>query len=103
MALEQLNRPADELLAWKQYLKHYPDGKWALRAVEHLNSLGEFSYRNFIIGYRRVPLQEITFAPESVRLLSASKPSLEVIGSILKVNKEIELNRTGEIITQKMH
>jgi len=95
MALKQLNRPADEMLAWKQYLKYYPDGKWALRAVEHLNSLGEFSYRNFTIGYRTVPLREITFAPESVRLLSVSLSSLEVIGSILKVNKEIELKIVG--------
>lgn len=95
LALEQLNRPAAEIRAWKEYLKHYPDGKWALRAVEHLNSLGDFSYRNFTIGYRIVPLREIAFDPESDRLLSASRASLEVIGSILKVNKEIELKIVG--------
>jgi tetratricopeptide (TPR) repeat protein len=95
LALQHVNRPAQETQAWKTYLKYYPDGKWALRAVEHLNSLGGFSYRNFTIGYRTVPLREITFAPESVRLLSVSLPSLEVIGSILKVNKEIELKIVG--------
>jgi tetratricopeptide (TPR) repeat protein len=95
LALQHLNRPAQEIQAWKTYLNYYPDGKWALRAVEHLNSLGGFSYRNFTIGYRTVPLRGITFAPESFRLLSVSLPSLEVIGSILKVNKEIELKIVG--------
>lgn len=95
LALKQLNRPTPEIQAWKEYLKHYPDGKWALRAVDHLNAKGDFSYRNFTIGHRRVPLREIDFAPDSARLLSSGRTSLEVIGSILKINQEIELKIVG--------
>jgi len=95
LALKQLNRPTQEIQAWKKYLEYYPDGKWALRAVDHLNGLGDFSYRNFTIGHRRVPLKEIAFAPDSARLLSSGRTSLEVIGSILNTNQEIELRIVG--------
>jgi len=95
LALKQLNRPKQEIQAWRKYLKHYPDGKWALRAVDHLNGLGDFSYRNFTIGHRRVPLKEIDFASDSARLLSSGRTSLEVIGSILMINQEIELRIVG--------
>jgi tetratricopeptide (TPR) repeat protein len=95
LALKQLNKPAEEIQAWKSYLKYYPDGRWALRAVDHLNALGDFSYRNFTIGYRRVTLEQIVFAPGTARLLSKGRPSLRVVGSILKINQEIELQVVG--------
>jgi tetratricopeptide (TPR) repeat protein len=91
LALQQAKRVAEEVDAWKRYLKHYPDGRWALRAVDHLNELGDFSYRNFTIGYRRVPLAEVAFASGSAKAISRGKSSLDVIGSILKVNEEIQL------------
>ena len=91
LALNESRRVTEAVDAWKRYLKHYPDGKWALRAVDHLNELGDFSYRNFTIGYRRVPLEEIAFAPGSAKAISRGESSLEVIGSILKINEEIKL------------
>ena len=97
LALRSLKRPADEAQAWKEYLKYYPEGRWALQAVDHLNGLGDFSYRNFTIGYRRVTVEQIPFAPGSVRPLPAGKPSLEVLGSILAINQGIEL----EIVCHK--
>ena len=91
LALMELDRPKDEAKAWKKYLQYYPEGKWALRAVEHLNQLGDFSYRNFTIGYRRVTLESIPFKPGTASLLSQAKPSLQVLGKILSINHEIWL------------
>lgn len=95
LALQQLDKPAEEIDAWKGYLKYYPDGRWALRATDHLNGLGDFSYRNFAIGYRRVTLARIPFSPGSAKLPSTGKPSLQVLGSILSINKKIELEIWG--------
>ena len=91
LALMELHRPKEEARAWKKYLQYYPEGKWALRAVDHLNQLGEFSYRNFTIGYRRVTLERIPFSPGSAKLLFQGKPSLQVLGTILSINDKISL------------
>jgi tetratricopeptide (TPR) repeat protein len=91
LALMELDRPKDEARAWKKYLQYYPEGKWALRAVDHLNRLGDFSYRNFTIGYRRITLEPIPFRPGTATLLSQGKPSLQVLGTILSINHEIFL------------
>ena len=91
LALRELHRPNDEAMAWKRYLQYYSKGKWALRAVDHLNQLGQFTYRNFTIGYRRVTLENIPFPPGSAKLLFQGKPSLQVLGTILSNNDEISL------------
>jgi tetratricopeptide (TPR) repeat protein len=91
LALAELGRPKEETKAWKQYLEYYPEGKWALRAVDHLNQLGDFSHRNFTIGYRRVTLEQIPFPPRSAKFLSQGKPSLQVLGTILSINDKIWL------------
>ena len=91
LALTELGRPKEEIKAWKQYLEYYPAGKWALRAVDHLNELGDFSHRNFTIGYRRVTLEHISFSPNSAKLLSNGKPSLKVLGTILSINDQVWL------------
>jgi tetratricopeptide (TPR) repeat protein len=91
LALAELGRPKEEAKAWKQYLEYYPEGKWALRAVDHLNELGDFRYRNFTIGYRRVTLEHIPFPPGSATLLSQGMPSLQVLGTILSINDMIHL------------
>jgi tetratricopeptide (TPR) repeat protein len=91
LALIELKRPKEEAKAWKRYLQYYPEGKWALRAADHLNLLGDFSYRNFTIGYRRVTLEPITFRTGTATLLSEGKPSLQVLGTILSINQNIWL------------
>ena len=91
LALAELGWAKEETKAWKQYLEYYPEGKWALRAVDHLNQLGKFGYRNFTIGYRRVTLEHIPFPSGSAKLLSQGKPSLQVLGTILSINDKIWL------------
>jgi tetratricopeptide (TPR) repeat protein len=97
LALDKLKRIDEEMRAWKLYLKQYPEGKWALKAVDHLNTHGDFSYRNHTIGYRRVTLERITFIPSSAKLLSNGNPSLEFVGSMLSINRNIEM----EIVAYK--
>ena len=53
--LDQKNKEAD---AWKEYLRSHRTGIWAYRAAEHLNELGDFTYRSYQIGFRRVILNQ---------------------------------------------
>jgi tetratricopeptide (TPR) repeat protein len=50
----KLGKVEDEITAWKEYLHVKRTGKWAFRAVERLNAYGDFSYRSYRIGLRRV-------------------------------------------------
>ena len=56
-----------------------------------MNARGEFSYRNFEIGHRRVTLERIGFPSGTSTLRSSAEPSLKVVGSIMSNNKRIEL------------
>lgn len=91
LALNKLQRYSAEIDAWKAYLNYYPEGQWAILAVDHLNSRGDFQYRNYSIGYRRVPLEQIRFEGLTDSLTKSTIPSLDVIGSILSINKKIHL------------
>lgn len=52
----QLGRIDDETAAWKAYLDVIRVGKFAFRAVERLNSYGDYSYRLYQIGVRKMIL-----------------------------------------------
>ncbi|GEM_PF-513665 len=43
-----------EATAWKTFLSSFRSGRWAFRALRHLNNLGDFSYRIAQIGPRRI-------------------------------------------------
>ncbi len=47
-----------ERQAWKQYLARHRSGKNSYRAVQHLNELGDFSYRTAQLGYRRIIIHQ---------------------------------------------
>ncbi|WP_456385233.1 tetratricopeptide repeat protein [Desulfolithobacter sp.] len=78
-----LDRTPEEKIAWMIYLKRYPAGARALRATDHLNRLGDFSYRNYQLGARRVTLRKIYFQPFSSELRRNSFPSLDLVGEIV--------------------
>jgi tetratricopeptide (TPR) repeat protein len=88
LAFNQMDRPVDEISAWKQYLYYYPQGQWALQAVDHLNARGNFDYRTFLIGDHDVILEKIRFEPRSGALLENSQPGLDLVGSIMTRNKK---------------
>lgn len=91
LVLGRLGRSREEAAAWKDYLKCYPDGSLARQAADHLNSLGDFTYRNHLIGIRLVTLDWIRFQPGASSLDRTAEPSLRVVGSILSINKTINL------------
>ena len=95
LTLSRLKQGTAEIEAWKAYLTFYPRGKWAIRAVDHLNAGGDFSYRNYEIGYRRIPLEQIVFSGYTETLTPASKRSLDEIGSVLNINRKIHLRFTA--------
>lgn len=95
LALNQMHHIPEEIAAWKQYLKYYPAGNWAIQAVDHLNARGNFDYRAYLIGDLRVLLEKIRFKPASGFILENPQPSLDVIGSIMNSSQKIRLKIEG--------
>ena len=84
LALRFLGRKSEEKQAWLSYLKWYPSGYLAGRAADHLNGLGDFSYRNHYLGKRTVTLKEITFTSAHSHVLAREAlPSLRLVGAII--------------------
>ena len=95
LVLNKLQRFSEEVDAWKDYLTYYPDGGWAIQAIDHLNARGNFEYRIFLIGYRRVPLKSIEFEGADAVFDESTKSSLDEIGSILRLSQKINLQISG--------
>jgi len=92
LILGQLGRTPEENLAWKAYLAHYPAGPLSVKATAHLNALGDFEYRNHIIGKRTVSLQKIWFEVSSERIWEGSKHALNRLGEILQASRDLSLH-----------
>lgn len=76
LAAQMLGDEQTSREVWKSYLHQSRQGKWALRAVHHLNRLGDFSWRTHQVGLKRMIVPEIRFqgrqpVPESVYELQA--------------------------------
>lgn len=87
LALQKLGRKHEERGAWKEYLDFYSAGPMSRRAVAHLNRLGDFSYRNHLIGPRTLTLRRIAFKPTTADLTAEDKDTLRFLGAAL-VNAE---------------
>ncbi len=72
---------------WKKFLEYYPDGSLAVYGTEKLNRLGDFTYRNFILGKRNVTLRTIRFKTGSVRSDLESNLSLRVLAAIMEADR----------------
>lgn len=48
----------DETDAWRSYLQVKRTGKWAFKAVDRLNGYGDFSYRAYRVGIRKLILDQ---------------------------------------------
>ena len=88
LVLSRLGRTPEERLAWKEYLAVVPSGALAIRAVDHLNRLNDFSYRNYYFGPRTVMVPEVTFEPFSAQLTKSGKESLGEIGKTAVLMKK---------------
>ncbi|WP_163337365.1 tetratricopeptide repeat protein [Desulfopila sp. IMCC35008] len=91
LILKRLGRTPEEKIGWLEYLDYYPSGHMARRAVDHLNYLGDFSYRNHRLGPRTVTLEKIYFEPFSDRLSGNSVESLNLVGGIAEKMKKGKL------------
>ena len=92
MSFKKLGRKAEEIVAFKEYLSYYPSGSFAKEAVISLNKLGNFEYRNFVVGIRTVTLKNINFKPFTSNIDYESEKSLDVLGEILTKNKNLEIH-----------
>jgi len=92
LILGRLGRTPEEKLAWKAYLARYPAGALSVKATAHLNALGDFEYRNHIIGKRNVSLQKIWFEVSSERIWQGSMYALNRLGEILQTSRDLTLH-----------
>lgn len=76
-----LKRTPEEKVGWQAYLSAYPSGALAIRAADHLNRLGDFSFRNQYLGGRTLTLTKIWFEPFGSKLAPGSLPSLDVVAA----------------------
>ncbi|MGB5983688.1 MAG: tetratricopeptide repeat protein [Desulfobacterales bacterium] len=90
-ALDRLGRTPEALTAGKIYLAYYPDGPFARRAVAHLNRHGDFEYRLYRIGKRRLAMPRLGFLPLSDQIDSVSGQTLDRLGRILSQGPELNL------------
>jgi tetratricopeptide (TPR) repeat protein len=56
LAYQRLNDESREKQMLKHYLNFYRTGKWAYRAVEHLQQLGDFTFRSYRVGIHYIIL-----------------------------------------------
>ena len=82
LILKKLDRTPEEQRGWLDYLYYYPSGAKTRRAVENLNLLNDFTYRNHLIGVRTITTEKIWFVPFSAELDSSSYASLNLIGEV---------------------
>ena len=92
LILGKLDRTPEEIIAWKAYLARCPSGARSRLAVDRLNRLGDFAYRNVLVGKRTVTLETIHFLPFDDDLAVQSRPSLDLLGAMLENNRKIVLN-----------
>jgi len=81
--LDRLGRDAEAGAAYRAFLDAWPDGPLARGAVEHLNALGDFAWRNHLVGRRMVTMRVVRFAPGTTDILRESGPSLDHLAAVL--------------------
>jgi tetratricopeptide (TPR) repeat protein len=92
LVLGRLGRTPEEKLAWKLYLGAWPEGVLARHAADHLNSLGDFTYRNHVLGKRVVTLEKPAFEPLGAELKDGKSASLDLVGEILEQSPSLILH-----------
>jgi tetratricopeptide (TPR) repeat protein len=88
LIVTKLGRKPEALDGWLDYLSYYPSGAMARQAVTHLNSLDNFSFRNYRLASRTVTVEKIYFESFTSKIDKDSRPSLELIGAIFSNMKK---------------
>jgi len=92
LVLNRLKKSAEERRAWIDYLSMYSSGPMARQATIHLNDIGDFQYRNYLIGSRNITLESIRFEPVSPEIQKSSCESLDILGNIMKNNQKVSVH-----------
>ena len=82
LILSKLGRKPEALEGWQEYLSYYPSGAMARHAVDHLNDLRDYTFRNYTLLSRTVTIEKILFIPFTEEIDRASQKSLEFIGTV---------------------
>jgi tetratricopeptide (TPR) repeat protein len=86
LVLRKLGQRSEEIAAWKQYLKEYPDGRFAGAAAVSLNEHGDFAYRLVTLGSKSIVLGSVRFHPDSAVLHARGEQELQRLSPVLGEN-----------------
>lgn len=92
VALDRLGRKKEAHSGLLDFMTAYPDGETAIRATNILQSYGDFTYRNVLLGRRTVPLRTIVFEPGSARFGFDVTASLDVLGAMMENNPNLRVH-----------
>ncbi|NNG01914.1 MAG: tetratricopeptide repeat protein [Desulfobacteraceae bacterium] len=92
LVLKKMGRKGEEIQRWKRFLSMYPSGAPAVQATRHLNSHGDFSYRNHRIGPRVFTMKQIEFNASTDVVSKESRESLVFVGKIIRKNEKLLLH-----------
>ncbi|MFT5700051.1 MAG: tetratricopeptide (TPR) repeat protein [Desulforhopalus sp.] len=101
LILDKLGRKPEALEGWQEYLSYYPSGAMARLAVNHLNLLNDYSFRNHTLLSRVVTIEKIHFIPFSAEIAPDSKKSLDFIATIAGKMKKGRLQIVVYQLTNK--
>lgn len=90
LIFRKMQQVQNEIETWRRYLVHHRTGQKAFKAVERLNGYGNYSYRAYQIGARKVIISpESLFDP--ARSMSERSDELRPVAAILEKNKHLQL------------
>ena len=90
LIFRQLKRTGEEIATWKAYLDLYRTGKRAYKAVDHLNRYGDYSYRTYQIGVRKVVISPDRLFNQTLPLESRIQ-ELATVAEILERNQRLRI------------
>jgi tetratricopeptide (TPR) repeat protein len=96
----KLGRNPEAVEGWLEYLSYYPSGAMARLAVNHLNDLKDYSFRNHQLLSRTVTIEKIYFLPFTAELTPDAKKSVEFIGTIAGKMKQAKNGRLQVVVYQ---
>ncbi|RED47639.1 tetratricopeptide repeat protein [Aestuariispira insulae] len=90
--LVQLNKDKEAVEALETFLERYSYGAYAIRATSALNALGDYRYRNFLIGNRNLPLKSVEFRRGAAEPVDEGFQALPILATVLSDNASLKLH-----------
>ncbi len=85
-----LGMVSEEIASWRSFLQEHREGTKPFRAVQRLNDYGDFSFRIYQIGVRKIIVNQQLLLDESVPE-EMKQEELAGIASILEENDQVNL------------